>query len=178
MTDTTVIDTARLQRAQHFDLQPDAAARADLAAALSIPAIKKVRLTGTIAPDGARDLRLEATLGATVVQDCIVTGAPVTTRLDEPVLRQFIAGLEMPEGDEVEMPEDDTIEPMPPELDLTDVMAEALALALPPWPRADGVDPVDITVTAPGIAPMTDEDARPFAVLKDLKAKLDGSAED
>ncbi len=178
MTETHVINTSRLQTSQAFDLHPDADARLALAKALSVPAISKLRFTGEIRPDGARDLILEATLGATVRQDCIVTGAPVTTRIDEPVTRRFVADMVIPTSDEVEMPEDDTAEPLPAELNLSDIMAEALALALPPWPRSDAVDPVDITVTEPGVRPMTDEDARPFAGLKDLKAKLGGDGSD
>ena len=46
----------------------------------------------------------------------------------------------MPDGDEVEMPEDDTVEPMPEVIDLAEVAAEALALALPLYPRAPGAD--------------------------------------
>ena len=66
------------------------------------------------------------------------------------------------------MPEDETADPLPARLDLADVMAEALALALPAWPRAEGVAPVDLTVTEPGKTPMTDDEAKPFAALKSL----------
>ena len=61
---------------------------------------------------------------------------------------------------------------MPTTLNLAEVMAEALALALPPWPRAPGVDPVDITVTEPGKAPLEDADLKPFAELKSLRDSL------
>lgn len=164
----TVLKPSAITRVHAFALRPDGDACRALAADLGIVGIKKLSFEGQIAPEGDRDLRLDGKLGATVVQDCVVTGDPVTTRLEEPVLRQFLTDLEPPDADEAEMPDDDTQDPMPAEIDLTAIMAEALALALPPWPRADGVDPVDLTVTEPGKTPMTDDDAKPFAGLKDL----------
>ena len=56
--------------------------------------------------------------------------------------------------------------------DIAQVMAEALSLAAPDYPRADGVELESSTFTEPGVAPMTDEDTKPFAALKALKSKL------
>lgn len=165
------IATGSIRDMVDFALKPDPEARAALADALGIRGIKKLTFQGRVLPLEQRDLALEATIGATVVQNCVVTGDPVTTRIDEPVERRYLAELPEPTGDEVEMPEDENADPLPATLELTQVMAEALALALPPWPRADGVSPVDISVTEPGKAPMTDEDAKPFAGLKALAEK-------
>ncbi len=167
-----VLKSASITRVREFTLRPDGDARKALADDMGILGVRKLLFTGQISPEEASDLRLEATIGATVVQSCGVTGEPVTTRIDEPVLRQYIAGMAPPDAEEAEMPEDDTVEPLPIEINLFDVMSEALALALPPWPRAEGLDPVDLSVTEPGKTPMTDEDARPFAGLRDLRDQL------
>lgn len=159
-------------------LEPDAAARAALAAALGIPAIRKLRFDARLAPRGKRDWVLRADLGATVVQDCVATLAPVTTRIDEAVQRVYLAAYEEPEGGEVEMPEDDTAEPLPATLDLYAVLHEALALALPPFPRAGGAAPADTAVTEPGKTPMTEAEAKPFAGLAGLRDKLAGEPGD
>lgn len=164
-----VLKSAAVRAPVSFELKPDAAARSELASKLGIRGIKKLSLTGEVQPDGAHDLRLEASLGATVVQNCVVTTDPVTTRIDELVHRRYLADMPEPQADEVEMPEDETADPLPEILDLAQIMAEALALALPPWPRAEGVDPVDISVTEPGKTPLTDDDMRPFAALKALR---------
>ena len=74
---------------------------------------------------------------------------------------------------EVEMPEDDTVEELPATLNLVDVMTEALALALPDFPRADGAELGEAIFTEPGVAPMRDEDTRPFAGLSSLKDALE-----
>ncbi|MGR3513411.1 MAG: YceD family protein [Paracoccaceae bacterium] len=177
MTDSSVLATARVTRPVDFDLRPEADARQEMAERLGILAVRKLTFAGSVAPAGARDLKLDAVLGATVQQACVVSGEPVTTRLDAPVLRAYLADMEMPTAEEAEMPEDDSAEPLPVEIDLAAVMEEALALALPDWPRADGVEPVDVTVTEPGVAPMTDEDAKPFAGLKALRDKMQGDGE-
>ncbi|NBT33687.1 MAG: DUF177 domain-containing protein, partial [Rhodobacteraceae bacterium] len=103
----------------------------------------------------------------------VVTLDPVTTRIDESVTRSYVAEMPEIEPGEVEMPEDDTVDPLPVTLDLTEVMIEALALALPAFPRAEGAELGSLVVTAPGLTPMTDEVARPFAGLGALKKALE-----
>lgn len=158
-------------------LEPEARSRDDIAEALGIVAVRKLRLEGQLAPVGKRDWQFTGTLGATVVQSCVVTLAPVTTRIDEPVQRHWVAGWHEPEGDEVELPEDVDVEPLGPEIDLGAVMVEALALALPPFPRAEGAELDETAFTEPGKDPMTDDDARPFAGLASLRDKLSGNDE-
>lgn len=167
------VQTRDITAPLEFHLSPDATARAGLASELDVSNIRKLTFKGRISPDGAHDLVLEADLGATVVQPCVVTFAPVTTRIDEPVVRHYLKNMpDLPEGDEIEMPEDETAEPLPREIHLAEVMAEALALAIPPWPRAAGVEPVEMSVTEPGKDAMTDDDVKPFAALKSLRDKL------
>ena len=167
---------ARLPRAGEtaFEIVPEAEVRAALAAELGLSGLRKLRLAGRLIPEGKRDWRLEATLGATVVQPCVVTAEPVTTRLDEAVTRRYLAGMPEPEGDEIEMPQDDSAEPLPAVLDLTAVLAEALALAVPPYPRADGAALGEANFAAPGVVPLTDEAARPLAGLAALRDRLAG----
>lgn len=153
-----------------FVLTPEADERAALADDLGIPAIRKLRFAGTLHPTGRSDWDLRAELGATVVQDCVITLAPVTTRIDESVIRRYVEGLAPPGAGEIEMPEDDTVEALPATLDLRLVMAEALALALPHWPRAEGATLETGSGAPPGAAPLSDDELRPFA---GLKAALD-----
>ncbi|MBP1804526.1 YceD family protein [Rubellimicrobium aerolatum] len=149
-----------------FALVPEADARAAVAAELGIPGVRKLRFEGRLSPSGRKDWRLEAHLGATVVQDCVVTLEPVTTRIEEGVDRLYMADLPEPEAAEAEVPEDD-VEPLPASLDLGEVMLEALALALPAYPRAAGVELGEVVVTEPGSEALTEEKARPFASLRD-----------
>ncbi|MHC0052676.1 YceD family protein [Actibacterium sp. D379-3] len=162
-----------------FALTPDAAARAAIAARLGLLALRKLSFRGQIVPEGRADWRLAARLGATVGQPCVVTLTPVTTRIDTDVIRRYLAEMpDQPEGDEVEMPEDDSAEPLPPLLDLNQVMEEALALNLPLYPRAEGAELGEAVFSAPGTAPMHDEDAKPLAGLAALRDRLRGDTPD
>lgn len=164
-------------RATPFALTPTPAERAEIAKALGIVGIKKLHFSGDLAPQSAKDWTLKATLGATVVQDCVVTLDPVTTRIDEAVLRTYLSELEAVEAAEIEMPEDESVEELPTELDLANVMIEALTLALPLYPKVEGATLAQAVFTKDGTDPMTDEDARPFAGLGALRDKLENKQE-
>lgn len=153
-------------------LEPGPEARAALAGELGILGIRKLRLLGELAPLGATDWRFEGELGATVVQECVVTLDPVTTRLDVPVVRTYLADMPAPApGAEIEMPEDDSAEPLPEVLNPARIMVEALALALPEYPRADGAE-MDPAGRDQAAAEAPDgEGAHPFAGLAALAAK-------
>lgn len=157
-----------------FDLRPDRAARAAMAAALGLISLPAFRLKGEIVPQGARDFTLQARLEAEAVQPCSVTLAPVPVTLREEVLRRYVADWQEPEGVEVEMPEDDSAEPLPEVIDLGTVAEEALALALPLYPRAPGAELGEAVFAPPGAEPIREADLKPFASLAALKDKLGG----
>lgn len=161
------------RKPNRFDLKPDAEMRAAIAAFLDITAIGKLRFTGMISPKGRHDFVLEATLDAEVEQPCSLSLAPVHTTLNEDVLRVFLADFETPDASEMEMPEDDSTEPLGEVIDAGHVLVEALALALPPFPKAEGAVLDNAQFTTPGTAPLRDEDLKPFAGLAALKAKLE-----
>lgn len=154
-------------------LEPDAETRAEIARELGLSELRKVRAEARLTPEGKRDWRLALRYGATVVQPCGVTLAPVVTRIEETVERRYLAHWRDPEGDEVEMPEDDAAGPIPETLDLIEVLSEAIALAAPDYPRAEGVELGAAVFAEPGVRPMTDDDARPFAGLAGLRDKLE-----
>ena len=155
-------------------IEPDAATRAAIAAALDLVELRKLRFEGSLSPLGSRDWQLTAHLGASVVQRCGVTLAPVPARLDEDISRRWLADWREPEGEEVEAPDDADAEPLGAEIDLGAVMVEALALALPPYPRAEGASLGAAVFAEPGTEAMTDEAARPFAGLAALRGTLKG----
>jgi uncharacterized metal-binding protein YceD (DUF177 family) len=74
---------------------------------------------------------------------------------------------------EVEIPEDDTVEPLGAIIDTGAVMVEALALALPLYPRAEGAELGDLTVAPPGAEPIA-RAANPFAALSALRDRTPG----
>lgn len=158
-----------------FDLAPDAETRAAMAAAIGITALPVFRFKGELRPAGRHDFTLVAEMEARVEQPCSVSLVPVLTDLRESVTRRYDADFTYPEAEEVEMPEDDTTEPLPEVIDPGAVALEALALALPLYPRAPGAELGEAVFAAPGAAPLRDEDLRPFAGLAGLKARLSGT---
>jgi uncharacterized metal-binding protein YceD (DUF177 family) len=152
---------------------PDAAACAALAERLGVSGLRKLRLAGRIAPRGPRDWELSAHLGATVTQPCTITLAPVTTRIEEEVARRYLADWTPPAAPEQEMPEDDSAEPLPETVDLDALMEEALALALPAFPRAPDAELGRIEAAPPGAAPFDAAVEHPFAALADMRRRME-----
>ncbi|ASM72106.1 MULTISPECIES: YceD family protein [Roseobacteraceae] len=161
-----------------FALLPKPPELHDIAAELGLLGLRKLRFEGQIEAMGRADWRLTGKIGATVVQACVVTLQPVTTRIDAPVERIFQHSFTTPEGEvEVEMDEDDRTEPLGAWIDPAAVMVEALSLNLPLYPRAPDAELEQTIFTEDGLTPMTDEDARPFAGLAALRGQLDDSAQ-
>lgn len=158
-----------------FDLQPREKDLARLQGDLGLLGLRKLRLEGEIRAAGASDWELEATLGATVIQPCVVTLEPVTTRIDEPVTRRFLKSWpdEAELGEEVEMDADDSLEALGEVIDLPAILREALALALPVYPRVDGAEADHAEARPDGAAPITSIDDDAFSALSDLKRKLE-----
>lgn len=166
-----------------FDIVPDEDERGRMAEELGVLGLRKVAFHGTLAPLGKRDWRLEARLGATASQECVATLDPVTTRIDTRIVRRFLAEMPLAEEmeptpeDGIEMPEDDTEEPLGEVIDLSRVLTEALALALPDYPRKADAAPADTLAAPPGQAPLDDAAVKPFAGLAGLRAKMTGEDE-
>lgn len=150
--------------------------RAELAREMGVAQIKKLTFKGKIRAAGKTDWVLSGHLGATLVQPCVVTLEPVTTRIDEPLLRQYIADWQVPEDPEAEMPDDDTSEPLGETIEVMDALTEALSLSIPAYPRKDGAELGEMLHAEPGIEPLNEETVRPFAGLAALKKKMDDGA--
>lgn len=168
------LDDLPQRKATAVALAPNGAALREIANDLGLDALRKVRLEGSLAPVGRGDWELRAHLGATVVQPCVATLAPVTTRIEEAVDRVYVKEWEDLDAGEIEMPEDDGREPRPEVLDLQAVLIEALSLALPAFPRSDDAETLQMQVAPAGAAPLTDADLKPFAGLAGLRDQLAG----
>lgn len=181
MTDPVPVpDDARLvvralsqRKATRFAYAPDPAARAAMAADLGLLGLPALRFSGVVTPQGKGDMRLEGRLEAVAMQACVVTLAPVRAQIGEAVERTYLKDWQEPAGDEVEVPEDDSAEPMPEVIDLAAVAAEALALALPPYPRAPGAELGSAAFAPLGAAPIDLAAEKPFAGLAALRDKLE-----
>ena len=167
-----VIELARLRDASDFpfDISPTPEEAAAIARLMDARSVRKLRFAGQLVPLGSGGWRLDGALGATVVQTCVVTLDPVTTRVDQEVRRLYLPNA-APRGPEVILDdEDDDVEPLADRVDLGLVAIEALALALPAYPRKEGASLADV-----GFGEET-EIVKPFAALAALRDKLDNGS--
>lgn len=107
-----------------------------------------------------------------VVQACVVTDEPIPAKIDTPFSVRFVPdAFQSSEEDEVELSAED-LETLPLDgtrIDLGELAAETLALALDPYPRCPEADE---TLREHGAA--GDQDAGAFAALKALKERMEG----
>lgn len=169
-----IVETARLgnESDPNFEIQPTEAEAKALARLLGAQSVRKMRLAGRLTPIAGGGWLLEAELGATVVQTCVVSLEPVTTRIDQPVRRRFTATGPQTAEIVVQLDDEDDIEPLDDRIDLGLVAIEALALALPDYPRKPGALLDRRALAAEGAGPPQDGDAKPFAALAALRDKL------
>ncbi|NNK77432.1 MAG: DUF177 domain-containing protein, partial [Litoreibacter sp.] len=109
MTQALEIRVADLKPARPLPVRftPDAERMKEIAELLGLDGLRKMNMTGELKAIGRSDWQFKGHLGATVIQPCVVTLAPVTTRIEEDILRTFVSDWQEPEDSEVEMPEDD-----------------------------------------------------------------------
>lgn len=152
-----------------FDIAPTPTELPAIARLLGTQAVRKLRFEGRLTPLPGGGWQLDGRLGATVIQTCVVSLDPVTTRIDQPVRRAWLPqGAALAAEITVSPDEDDEIEPLGDRIDLGLVAIEALALALPPYPRKPGA-----TFTAAGGVEAPDAaEPRPFAALAALRGKI------
>ncbi len=157
-------------RSHRFVVEPDGEAGKAIARLLGVSRLRRPRLTGWITQINTQDWRLEAELGVTVTQSCVVTLAPVVTRIDQPVIRNYLANApEPPAAGEVEMQGDDSVEPLRAEIDLGAILIEELVLALPAYPHAEETKPFEACYAPTGTSPLDASAMRPFAGLAKLR---------
>lgn len=156
-----------------FDDVPTEDETNEMAALFDVVSIRKMRFQGVIAPFEDSGWLLEGKLGVSVSQNCVVTLERVRTRLDLHIRRIFTP---MADPDENEITLDashnDEIEPLGKEIDLGLVAMEALALAIPEYPRVEGAELPESSFSPPETSDIEEEAPKPFAGLAALKEKL------
>lgn len=156
-----------------FDEVPTENETNEMAALFDVVSIRKMRFQGVISPFEDDGWLLEGKLGVSMSQSCVVTLERVRTRLDLDIRRIFTP---MAEPDENEITLDashnDEIEPLGKQIDLGLVAMEALALAIPEYPRIEGAELPESSFSPPEASDIEEEAPKPFAGLAALKEKL------
>ena len=153
-------------------IEADAVERGALAARFGLIALDRLAAETTVTRKGDI-IMVTGRMEAQATQACVATGAPLPVTLSEPFTLKFVP--EHEEGAEplaeIELDADDcdTIDYGGGAIDLGEAVAETLALALDPFPRAPDADQV---LREAGVVPEDEAEIGPFAALKALKDKM------
>jgi uncharacterized metal-binding protein YceD (DUF177 family) len=158
--------------ARTVEIEANEAERAALAKRFGLIEIESLAARFTIRRD-AQGIAAQGRVEAVLTQACSVTGDPLPARVDEPVTLRFV-----PDGEdlqeEVEL-DDGDVDIIPYEgdaIDLGEVAAETMALALDPFVRGPNAE---VALKTAGV--VSEEDARPLGALGGLKDLLAGRSE-
>lgn len=151
-------------------VEADAPARLAIAQAMGIVSVEAFSAALTVVPFRG-GLRAQGRLDARVIQASVVSFEPVAEHIEEEIDRVFLPapkqGQQPAAGSEVfiDLENDDFPDHIDgPEVDLSALLLETLALALDPYPRREGE-----TIDTLGLGAGDDGDG-PFAKLARLKA--------
>ncbi len=168
------VPVASLEAGDAVSDAADAATLVALARRFDVPAVRALSFTARAAPWGPGGWRVSGVVDAAFTQTCVVTLEPVDTALTESFERFFAPPARMAEAEALfHADAEEAPEPLAEAIDFGEIAAETAALALDPYPRKAGVDFGGALTAPPGVAPMTDEDARPFAGLAALRGRND-----
>ena len=143
--------------------------RTQLKKDLNLISLRKTSISGMITATAAGQWHLKGKIGATVVQESVLSLKLVTTRIDDKIDMRIIKGHDdAVQNNELELNEDYFIEH---ELDLGAVFFENIALSIPVFPKEKGESFENKVFTAKGITPLTNNRVSPFFILNKLKEK-------
>jgi uncharacterized metal-binding protein YceD (DUF177 family) len=150
---------------RRLGVQAEEVERINLARRFGLVAIDRLAADLTLIRKG-KDVAIEGTLSANVVQACVATGEPLDATIEVPFALIFrpqpeIAGPE----DEIELGENelDVIFYDSSSIDVGEAAAETLLLNLDPYPRAPGAEEA---LRQAGVK--SEEEARPLGALAGL----------
>ena len=160
-------------RIHKFSIKFDSKDMLDCQNLLDLRKISKVTISGEISAEGSQNWLLNAKVGASITQACVVTTDDVNTRIDQDIVRHYFADLETHEENfSGEEDLDADAEHIPDEINLLDITLETITLNINDFPRKDGIV-IEPVLSAPeGVKPLTDDAVKPFAGLAGLRDKL------
>ena len=155
-------------------LEPTPAEREAIAERLGLVSLDSLGGDVSIVPAMGRQIRVDGTIRAEIVQNCVVTGEPLNESLSFRLDRLYAEDADVFDGlgDEEDLtdPEDDGPDPIVDgKIDVGEAAVEELALQIPPYPRKPGATFADLEA-----GPTTEEEKpNPFAALAELKKKME-----
>lgn len=144
------------------------ATRLDLVALISFDGELKVQ------PEPGREISVRGVIRAQFTQNCVISGEIVTSDVEFELNRMFAEDADPFDGlghdeEEIVDPDIDDSDPIiDGYIDVGEAAVEELALRIPPYPRAEGVEFDEVSFATDA----QDEKENPFSVLESLKNKM------
>lgn len=160
-------ERAKVSIAQEADEQECAA----LAERFGVLGVKAFSLKASLVSE-AGGVSVSGVTSARLVQRCVITLEPIETRLEEAFARRFLPESRIDDSPEFDPEGEDPPEPLMDEIDVGEIAAEAAALAIDPYPRAEGALVERLSATPAGSTPLDDDSVKPFAGLAELKKRM------
>lgn len=154
------------RHADRVTIVADEAERAALAARFGLASLDRLEAGYALAGE-AGAIMARGRVRATLAQPCVATGVAVPEEIDAPFILRFVPETAA-DAEEIELDADDcdTIGYSGEAIDMGEAVAETMALAMQPYPRAPDADRI---LREAGV--LTEEQASPFAALMALKDK-------
>lgn len=149
---------------------------AALAARFGVEGIRNLKASLVLTPFASGNkVALKARFEAEIEQNCVVTLAPLVNRVEGEFLAEFVQDAFIDNHDDIEFAIDDDDPPEPivdGRIEIGELIAQNLGLAIDPFPRAPGVvfEGMILGNESP-LATMKDGRPNPFAVLERLKTQ-------
>ena len=161
------VETVKEEAAFAIEAKPDE--RENLARRLGVVSVDSLSADLRLIRQMGAMVRLEGQLAAEVTQSCVVTLAPVHSRIAAPLDRRYgpAEALDAADAEDVDLDDDVPEVLVDGVIDLGEAVSEQLALEIDPFPRAEGAE-------FPGYSsgPEPTEGVKsPFAALGDLLKK-------
>ncbi len=156
----------RIRDGERIDLVADDAERSSIAERLGLARLDRLDAHAELSRTGEL-VRAKGRLLASLDQECVATGEPVSAHIDEPFEVMFVRPPEVSDpDDEIELgaADCDVVFYDGGTIDLGSAIADTLALSLDPYPRSPGAQ---ATLKEAGV--ISEEQASPFAILAQLK---------
>ena len=159
-----------LGQPRSVDIRAEAEERAGLARRFGLQSLDRLEARATLTTS-AQGIDVTGHILADAVQNCVVTGDPIRTRIDQDFVVRFMQEDAAPEADEIELSAEDCdiMEHDGQQIDLGEAVAQTLGLALDPYPRSANAE---ARLREAGVK--SEEEAGPFGALAALKDKLQG----
>ena len=127
-----------------------------------------------VQPEPGREISVRGMIRAGFTQNCVISGDLVATEVEFELFRMFAEdadpfdGLGRDEEDVIDPNVDDADPIIDGHIDVGEASVEELALRIPPYPKAEGVNFDESTFTNDP----KDEKENPFSVLESLKNRM------